>query len=250
MREQRHRRHRLQRAQLDPQVLGEDHAERAHRPAPVGRPRVAGRDAGRRAPRRRPPAGAEHQRPVALAERRLDVVADEHAGEARTRGRSAARPSRPPRGRGASAARRAAGARARAAPRGRRPRAGPSRPRGCGPARSPRRSSPTAPSSSPMRSLGVLDAVKARLEGEVLGDGQVAVEQGLVRRAGRSARAPSRPAAAARRPRTSTSPSLGRSSVARIRTRVVLPAPFGPRTARVAPAASSNETSSRATRSP
>src|ERR687898_3619352 len=53
-----------------------------------------------------------------------------------------------------------------------------------------------------------------------------------------------------RAPSTATSPPLGRSSVARMRSSVVFPDPLGPITTRLSPRASSRLTSSNATRSP
>jgi hypothetical protein len=51
-------------------------------------------------------------------------------------------------------------------------------------------------------------------------------------------------------PATSTVPDVGAINAASIRSVVVFPAPFGPSSAKISPAASSNETSSTATRSP
>src|SRR3954449_53924 len=51
-------------------------------------------------------------------------------------------------------------------------------------------------------------------------------------------------------PSTRATPWCGRSSVARIRSRVVLPAPLAPKTASVSPSSSSSDTPASATRSP
>src|SRR5512134_3092275 len=51
-------------------------------------------------------------------------------------------------------------------------------------------------------------------------------------------------------PSTVARPACGRSRPARIRSSVVFPAPFAPKTATVAPAGSANDTSRSATRSP
>ena len=51
-------------------------------------------------------------------------------------------------------------------------------------------------------------------------------------------------------PQTVADPELGARSVASVRTVVVLPAPLGPRNPKISPRSISNDTSSKATRSP
>ena len=51
-------------------------------------------------------------------------------------------------------------------------------------------------------------------------------------------------------PRTRTTPSVGRNSVASTRSRVDFPAPLGPKTTSVRPGGSTSVTPARATRSP
>ena len=198
-----------------------------------------------RAPSARPgvgdaAVGAQGEHPVGVGEAGLDLVGDDHPRPAPAPARAARRRPRPRRGRGASAARRAAAARARAAARGRSPPAAASRRRGCGPAR--RRGARARRARAARRSArsASLDAVQAGVELEVLAHGELAVEQRLVAEvADPPARLPG-PRAAARRRAPRPRPPLGRSSVARIRSRVLLPAPLGPITTSVSPAASSS----------
>ena len=168
----------------------------------------------------------------------LGVVGDEDPGAARRRGRSARGPARGPRRRGWSRARRAAAAPARAG------RSGRSASRWRIPAESSatrssaRRSIPTAASSSAIRASAgrALDPVQRGVEAQVLAPAQVAVEQRLVAEVADPAAQLPGLAAAASSPSTRTSPPLGRSSVARMRSSVVLPAPLGPSTTSDSPA--------------
>ena len=94
------------------------------------------------------------------------------------------------------------------------------------------------------------DPVQAGVEAQVLAAAEVAVEQRLVAEVADPAAQLPGLARAARSRAPATSPPLGRSRVARIRSSVVLPAPLGPSTTSVSPAASSRPTPSSAVRSP
>ena len=203
-----HRRHRLERAPLELQVLADQRRDRApHAYSPRTSASVTSRR--RRPDRLAPAAQAEH--PVGLGQALLGVVGDQHARRPGRRGRSAARP-RPRRpGRGSRAARRAAAARARAARRGRSRRAGSSRARACARGRRRARARPTCSHSASTRA-GV-DAVQARVEAQVLAHRQVAVEQRLVREQPDPPARAATPRAAARR----RAPTRGRRAAAAAR---------------------------------
>ena len=241
-REQHHRRHGLARAQLQPQVLaqqrgdGAPHAYSARTSAALDL--AGGREQGR-------PAAAQPEHDVRLGQPVLDVVGDDHA---RPAGRSAARRPRPRRGPARPAARPAAAARARAAPPGRPRRAGASRASTCARGRRRAGAIPTASSSSSIRANG--DVVQPGVEAQVLPRREVAVEQRVV---AEEADLPAHRPALARQlaaQHASPSPRCGRSSVARMRSSVVLPAPLAPNTASVCPASSASDTPESATRSP
>ena len=132
------------------------------------------------------------------------------------RGRSSARRGTAPaggrpaprRGRGGGACRRS-----RSSPAGRRPRRGRSARAAAAPARATR---PRAQVVEPADHLEVLEP------GQVLVDGRVLAGEPDLRRAARPRRLTTS------RPATRALPPVGGSSVVRIRTAVVLPAPFGP----------------------
>ena len=236
-REERHRRQRLQGAQLGAQVLGEDRREGG---AGGGHATAAAL------------ADPEPQHLVGLGQVALGVVGDDDAGAAGAGADQRRGPARAPRRRGWSRARRAAAAPARAGRSGRSPAAGASRPRARRPARrraAPSRRRAAAPRSAP-RPASPRDPVQAGVEAQVLAAAEVAVEQRLVAEvADPPAQLPGLAAAARSRARA-TSPPLGRSRVARIRSSVVLPAPLGPSTTSDSPARELRPTPSSAGRSP
>ena len=193
-REQHHRRHRLERAQLEQQVLAQDGERRPHvaphrvmlkatpsrvqsrvtRTAPAA---CSGVELGRRPDERRAPV-AQRQHEVGLGERRLRVVAGDHAGGAACAPDQRLDQLGGAPDRGWSAARRAAAGSGRCSTA----RATASR---CTMPRlssrtgsSARRSICTAASTSSTR-CGP-DPVQARVVAQVLAPGQIAVEQRLV----------------------------------------------------------------------
>ena len=104
--------------------------------------------------------------------------------------------------------------------------------------------------ASSMRSPGVGQAVEVGVELQVLAGRQVEVDERVVAEVADLARARRRRRRAAVAGRPRGCPASGRSRVASMRSRVLLPAPFGPSTARHSPAASSTSTRSTARRSP
>ena len=175
----------------------------------------------------------ERQHQVGLGERRLRVVAGDHPGAAARRARSAARPARSRPGRGWPAARRAAAARGRC-------RTARHTARRCTMPRLQQAHRLIGAALHPHRVEHLLDPLGARPRAGARGRRGSRARSGRGTaaargRAARAARAPRTRAAAAARRTAGRSPPCGRSSVARIRSSVDLPAPLRPSTASVAP---------------
>ena len=103
-------------------------------------------------------------------------------------------------------------------------------------------------SSARRRAAGRPEVEQPPEHDQVLAAAQRLVERGVLARPARSAAAPRRPPGATSWPATSAMPPSGRTSVARIRTAVVLPAPFGPSRPQTVPAATSRSKPSSAGR--